>query len=87
MTFFKLKHFANSLTDSAFAYISLLPNFIHTWQDLESQFHAQFYRTKLEVLIVDLARLTQQPNELLVEKYMTRLKQARNRCYTSLREA
>lgn len=40
----KLRLFSNSLTDAAFIwFINLPPNSIHTWQQMEDIFHAQFF--------------------------------------------
>ena len=40
----KLRYFPNSLTKNAFTWFTTLtPNSIHTWEQLESIFHEQFY--------------------------------------------
>lgn len=74
--FLKFRLFMNSFTGSAFLwYVNLFPNFIFTWQEMESQFHTQFYRTELEISIVDLTRLIQQFDGS-VERYMSQFKKA-----------
>lgn len=78
---FKLKLFPHSPTKIAFTWFISLPiNSIHTWQDMEDQFHAQFYRHELEVSIADLAKLNQKPTET-AKQFLTRFKRLRNQCH------
>ncbi|CAL1371708.1 unnamed protein product [Linum trigynum] len=84
--FVKLRLFGNSLTGPTFAwYVNLSSNSIQTWQQMEQVFHAQFYRSKLEVSMAVLARMRQQPGES-VEPFLTNFKNARNRCFVNLTE-
>ncbi|XP_058179969.1 uncharacterized protein LOC131327899 [Rhododendron vialii] len=83
---FKLKLFPHSLTKTAFTwFISLPANSIHTWQDMEEQFHAQYFRHEPEVSIADLAKLKQKPNET-AEQFLTRFKRLRNQCHCNVPE-
>lgn len=62
--FIKLRMFPNSLTITTFTwYINLPPNSIRSWQNMEEQFHAQFYRAKPKIFIADLSKLKQRPDE------------------------
>lgn len=57
--------FPNSLTKIAFTwYINLPPNFTHSWQAKEEQFHAQFYREEPEISIANMSKLKQISDEL-----------------------
>ena len=61
---FKLRLFPNSLTWVAFTWYTKLPrNSIRSWQEMERQFHTQFFRAKLEVCIEELSRVTQRNGE------------------------
>lgn len=85
--FLKLRLFANSLTESSFTlYVNLSPNSVTSWLDMETQFHAQFYRTEPQFSNANLSKLHQLLGES-VEKYMSRFKQARHKCLSSLNEA
>ncbi|PKI70081.1 hypothetical protein CRG98_009544 [Punica granatum] len=66
-------------------YISLSANSVHTWNEIESKFHTQFYRTKSEVSLLDLSRLVQEPGEAAAA-YIARFKKARHRCKVALSE-
>ncbi|XP_058208165.1 uncharacterized protein LOC131321177 [Rhododendron vialii] len=77
----KLKLFPHSLTRTAFSwFISLPPNSIHSWREMEEQFHSQFFRHAPEISVADLAKIKQRPSES-VEQYMTRFKKVRNQCH------
>ena len=77
----KLKLFPHSLLKVAFTwFINLQENSIHTRQDMENQFHAQFFRTEPEVTMVDLSKFKQRQGES-AEQYIDRFKKAKNRCH------
>ena len=44
-------------------YISLPPNFVQNWAQVESMFNAQFYRNKPEISMANLAKIKQQPGK------------------------
>ena len=49
---FKLSLLPNSLMGATFTWYTTLPrNSIQSWQEMERQFHTQFFRAKLEVCI------------------------------------
>ena len=78
---YRLKLFPHSLTRNAFTwFISLPPNSVHSWQEMEEQFHAQFFRHEPEISMADLAKLKQKPSET-VEQFLTRFKKSRNQCH------
>ena len=78
--YMKLRLFPNSLTGAAFVwYINLTPDSIQTWQQIEEAFHAQFFQMEPEVSMVDLARLSQRPDEKAVQ-FIARFKRVQNKC-------
>ena len=71
--------FPNSLTGNAFTWYATLPrNPILTWQEMERQFHTQFFRIEPEVCITELSRVTQRAGES-VDLFIARFKRMRNR--------
>ncbi|XP_020999705.1 uncharacterized protein LOC110281638 [Arachis duranensis] len=83
----KMKFFSSSLTKNAFTWFSnLRPNSITTWNQLETAFHAQFYRGKMNVAVTDLVALKREDGET-TDDYLIRFKHARSRCYVSLPES
>ena len=57
-SFMKLRMFPSSLTRIAFTwYISLPPNSIYSWKNMEEQFYAKSYSTKPRIFIADLSKL------------------------------
>ncbi|XP_057745147.1 uncharacterized protein LOC130963012 [Arachis stenosperma] len=83
----KIKFFPSSLTKNAFTWFSnLRPNLITTWNQLETAFHTQFYRGKMNVSVTDLVALKYEDGET-IDDYMIRFKNARSRCYVSLPES
>ncbi|XP_015949653.1 uncharacterized protein LOC107474543 [Arachis duranensis] len=83
----KMKFFPSSLTKNAFTWFSnLRPNSITTWNQLETAFHAQFYRGEMNVSVTDLVALKHEDGET-IDDYMIRFKNARSRCYISLPES
>ncbi|XP_057730542.1 uncharacterized protein LOC130945864 [Arachis stenosperma] len=82
-----MKFFPSSLTKNAFTWFSnLRPNSIMTWNQLETAFHAQFYRGKMNMAVTDLVALKREDGET-INDYMIRFKNARSRCYVSLPES
>ena len=67
--------FSSSLSGSAFTwFISLPPNLVITWADLEKQFHKYFFSGVHEKKITDLVRLRQR-NDESVESFVQRLRE------------
>ena len=55
----KLRLFPNSLIGASFTwYTTLLRNSIRSWQEMERQFHTQFFKAEPEVCIAKLSRVT-----------------------------
>ncbi|XP_028100424.1 uncharacterized protein LOC114299795 [Camellia sinensis] len=82
----KLNLFPHSLLKVAFTWFINLPeNSVHTWQDMENQFHAQFFRTEPEMTMVDLSKFKQRQGES-AEQYIDRFKKLKNRCHVYMPE-
>jgi len=74
--------FSSSLFGSAFTwFISLPPNSMITWADLEKQFHKYFFSGVHEKKITNLVRLRQR-NDESVESFVQRLRDVKNKCYS-----
>ena len=55
----KLRLFPNSLIGASFTWYTTLPrNSIRSWQEMERQFHTQFFKAEPEVCIAKLSRVT-----------------------------
>jgi hypothetical protein len=71
--------FSLSLTGTAFAwYVTLPPNSINLWNDLESKFHEHFFFGEYELGLVDLVSV-RQGHEELFNDYIWRFHDTRNR--------
>ncbi|XP_052111975.1 uncharacterized protein LOC127747505 [Arachis duranensis] len=80
----RMKFFPASLTKNAFTWFSnLRPNLILMWAQLKNTFHAQFYRTELNVSLTYLLAIERDDGES-IDDYIIRLKNIRNRCYVSI---
>jgi len=78
----RVRLFSSSLSGSAFTwFISLPPNSVITWADLEKQFHKYFFSGVHEKKITDLVRLKQR-NDESVESFVQRLREVQNKCYS-----
>jgi len=78
----RVRLFSLSLSGSAFTwFISLPPNSVITWADLEKQFHKYFFSGVHEKKITDLVRLRQR-NDESVESFVQRLRDVKNKCYS-----
>nr|AAM08874.1 Hypothetical protein with similarity to putative retroelements [Oryza sativa Japonica Group] len=67
---------------SAFTWFSALPyNFVHTWADLERQFHKYFYSGIHQMKLSDLTSIKQKHDES-VQDYIQRFRDMRNRCFS-----
>ena len=63
---FKLRLFPNSLTGATFTWYTTFPrNSIQSWQEMERQFHTQFFKAELEVCIAKLSKVTQRNGEIV----------------------
>jgi len=76
----RVRLFSSSLSGSAFTwFISLPPNSVITWADLEKQFHKYFFFGVHE--ITDLFR-PKQRNDESVKSFVQRLREVKNKCYS-----
>jgi hypothetical protein len=77
----RVRFFSQSLTRPAFRwYTSLGPDLIHTWKQIEEQFHIQCHSEAAEAEIIDLAQVRQKRGETIAE-YIQRFREVKNRCY------
>jgi hypothetical protein len=77
----RVRFFLQTLTGPAFRwYTSLGPDSIHTWKQLEEQFHIQYHSEAAEAGIADLAQVRQKQGETVVECIQC-FKEVKNRCY------
>ena len=78
----RVRLFLSSLSGSAFTwFISLPPNSVITWADLEKQFHKYFFSGVHEKKITDLVRLKQH-NDESVESFVQRLWEVKNKYHS-----
>jgi len=78
----RVRLFSSSLSGSAFTwFISLPPNSVIIWANLEKQFHKYFFSGVNEKKITDLVRL-RQCNDESVESFVQRLRDVKNKCYS-----
>ena len=74
------------MTRNAFTWYATLPrNSVLTWQEMERQFHTQFFRTGPKVCKIELSKVTQKAGES-ANLFITRFKMMRNRCKIMLSE-
>jgi hypothetical protein len=74
--------FLSYLSRSTFTwFISLPPNSIITWANLEKQFHKYFFAGVHEKKLTDLVKLRQR-NDESVESFVQRLRDVKNKCYS-----
>jgi len=78
----RVRLFSSSLSGSAFTwFISLPPNSVITWADLEKQFHKYFFSRVHEKKIIDLVKLMQ-CNDESVESFVQRMREVKNKWYS-----
>jgi hypothetical protein len=78
----KVKLFPLSMSSTAFNwFISLAPNSVATWADVEGKFHEYFYNGETELKLSDLTMVRQKYTKI-VAKYVKRFREMRNRCYS-----
>jgi len=78
----RVRLFSSSLPGSAFTwFVSLTPNSVITWADLEKQFHKYFFSGVHVKKITDLVRLRQR-NDESIESFVQRLWDVKNKCYS-----
>jgi hypothetical protein len=58
------------------------PDSIHTWKQLDEQFHIQYHSEAAEAGIADLAHVRQKQGESVAE-YIQRFREVKNRCYST----
>jgi hypothetical protein len=79
----RVRFFSQSLTGPAFGWnTSFGPDSIHTWKQLEEQFHVQYHSEATEAGIADLAHVRQKRGETVAE-YIQRFREVKNRCYST----
>jgi hypothetical protein len=79
----RVRFFTHSLTGPAFGwYTSLGPDSIHTWKQIEEQFHIQYHSEAAEAGIAYLAQVMQKRGETIAE-YIQRFREVTNRCYST----
>ena len=79
---YKLRLFTLSLSGTAFTwFISLPPNSVFTFADLEQKFHDHFFSGKTELKLSHLTSVNQKIHES-VSEYIRRFRDTRNRCYS-----
>ena len=79
---YKLRLFSLSLSGAAFSwFISLPPNSVRTWADLEQKFHDYFFNDETELKLSHLTSVKQKIHEGVAE-YIRRFRDIRNRCYS-----
>jgi hypothetical protein len=73
--------FPLSLSDTAFTwFISLAPNSIFTWTQLEQKFYEYFYSGDTEHRLSHLSAIKQKHNEPFIN-YVRRFRDAENQCF------
>lgn len=61
-----MKYFLCSLTKNSFTWFTTLsPNSIHTWSQLESVFHVQFYMGQSKISLKELANVRRKIPKLI----------------------
>jgi hypothetical protein len=74
----RVRFFSQSLTGPAFGwYTSLGPDSVHTWKQLEEQFHIQYHSEAAEAGIADLTQVRQKGGETIVE-YIQHFRDVKN---------
>ena len=82
----KMRIFPSSLTKNAFTqFASLRPNSIHSWMQLERSFHEQFFRGEMNISLIDLFSIRWFQGELM-DDYLARFRNMKNRCFTLILE-
>ena len=75
---YKLRLFLLSLLGAAFTrFISLPPNSVHTWADLEQKFHDYFFNGETELKLSHLISVKQKIHEGVAE-YIRRFRDIKN---------
>ena len=79
---YKLRLFPLSLSGAAFTwFISLPPNSVFTFADLEQNFHDYFFSGETELKLSHLTSVKKKIHEC-VSEYIRRFRDTRNRCYS-----
>lgn len=82
----KMKYFLSSLTKNDFLWFTTLPpQSIHTWTQLESLFHEQFYMGQNKISLKELASVKRKASES-VDQYLNRFRLLKARCFTQVPE-
>ena len=77
-----MRLFPLSLSGAVFTwFISLPPNSVRTWADLEQKFHDYFFTGETELKLSHLTSVKQKLHENVFE-YIRRFRDTRNRCYS-----
>jgi hypothetical protein len=76
-----VRFFSLSLTGTAFAwFLSLAPNSIDSWNQLEQKFHDHFFSGDYQLKLKDLTSFKQGKEET-ISNYLKRFKEVKNRCF------
>ncbi|XP_058784459.1 uncharacterized protein LOC131659265 [Vicia villosa] len=82
----RMKYFPSSLTKNAFTwFITLPPNSIDTWPQLERLFHEQFYMVQTKISLKELAGIKKNFIEP-IDDYLNRFCLLKARCFTMVPE-
>ena len=77
----RVRLFSLSLTGTAFSwFLSLAPNSIRSWDELEQKFHNHFYSGDNETKLTDLTSV-KQGRDVSIHEYFKRFKDIKNQCY------
>jgi hypothetical protein len=78
----KMRLFPLSVSGATFTwFISLPPNSVYTFSDIENKFHDYFFIGETELKLSHLVSVKQKSNESVTE-YIRRFRDTRNRCYS-----
>jgi hypothetical protein len=79
----RVRFFPQSLTGPAFGgHTSLGLDSIHTWKQLEEQFHIQYHSEAAEAGIANMAQVRQKRGETVAE-YIQHFREVKNHCYST----
>ena len=77
----RVRLFSLSLTVTVFSwFLSLAPNSIRSWDELEQKFHDHFYSGDNETKLMDLTSVRQGRDES-IQEYLKKFKDIKNRCF------
>lgn len=81
---FKMKHFPNSLTKNAFMWFKTFqPHSIFNWNQLEREFHDQFYMGQYKIILKELASVRKRV-DITIDDYLNMFRIMKSRCFTQV---